>query len=378
MAYPSETDAVCLCRLLLLVALALLVCGLALFGIALRHTRAGVVAAYDRRVRVWESELRGFFEARAAFEVVATPAGGTPARPVTIELASTDAAEPRPLRDVGSDVLPHTPLRHEASGALTAGGGGGFDTSHVALTLRSRDGASGVACATPLGGDAGIALGYRQERDWPPARRSECSRRLGGSYVAGRGVCVTWHALAEVCVKVAASAREPRCWVPDAGGGGYGCEPGEGREWSVARYARLAGRAEPGRMAHERAEPGSMPPVSVVVRHAADPLIAARNLSAGSMGFGATDGVKALGGVELLVCAAGLGAPAVLFFLRRAACGRCGGRERERGRDAELEFAPLAGLREGEGEGEGGGGVGAHRGGRGGGRVAVRWVQSQS
>eukprot|EP00966_Prymnesium_polylepis_P092986 2152549-Prymnesium_polylepis.1 len=43
------------------------------------------------------------------------------------------------------------------------------------------------------------------------------------------------------------------------------------------------------------------------VRHAADPMIMAHNLTHDQMVFGLGDGIKAVGGLELLVCAAALG-----------------------------------------------------------------------
>ena len=53
------------------------------------------------------------------------------------------------------------------------------------------------------------------------------------------------------------------------------------------------------------------------VRHASDPHIVAANLTHSHMLFGVNDGVKAAGGVELLLCAAALASPALFFFVRR-------------------------------------------------------------
>lgn len=145
------------------------------------------------------------------------------------------------------------------------------------------------------------------------------------------------------------------CWAPDAAGGGIGCEPGEGGEWSAATYVAMDGlvptggaafRREPsvaawprvtvrghaglerppiGPLSLARSVPAQRPPARLrsrpawQVRHASDPAIAAHNLTGGTLQFGAADRVKTLGGVELLVAAAGLGAPALIFFARRAA-----------------------------------------------------------
>ena len=53
------------------------------------------------------------------------------------------------------------------------------------------------------------------------------------------------------------------------------------------------------------------------VRHASDPHITAVNLTHSQLLFGLHDGVKAMGGLELLVCAAALSSPAIFFFARR-------------------------------------------------------------
>ena len=54
------------------------------------------------------------------------------------------------------------------------------------------------------------------------------------------------------------------------------------------------------------------------VRHAADPYIVAANLTSGTFSFGASDTVKATGGLEAIICGLALAAPALIFFMNRA------------------------------------------------------------
>ena len=123
-----------------------------------------------------------------------------------------------------------------------------------------------------------------------------------------------------LCIKV--SMRDG-CWQPDAAGGGYGCEPDEGGDWSVGIFHSVAAHRTVSGPAFHRDPPPHVAVPQLRVRHAADPRIAARNLTAGTLEFGAPDTIKAIGAFELLLCAAALAAPAVIWFLRRMGVDAC-------------------------------------------------------
>ena len=122
------------------------------------------------------------------------------------------------------------------------------------------------------------------------------------------------------------------CWQLDEGGGGYGCEPGEEGVWSPARYRHVRGARAAGGPAFHRDPPATLPKPMLRVRHAADPLVAAHNLTQDEMHFGASDGLKVLGGLELLITASVLALAPLCFFFRslRKAKARRG---RDRGGD---------------------------------------------
>ena len=91
------------------------------------------------------------------------------------------------------------------------------------------------------------------------------------------------------------------------------------------------------------------PRVTVRVRHADDPLIAAANLTGGALEFPLGDAPKVAGALELLICGALLSVPALVFFCTYGGCGPgwpChGGRYREgdtRVRLDDLELIPIA------------------------------------
>ena len=68
---------------------------------------------------------------------------------------------------------------------------------------------------------------------------------------------------------------QPCAGRADATGGGYGCEPGPDRLWSLGRYGHVRGVHAPGGAPFHRDAPYAAASPLLVVRHVADPLIAA-------------------------------------------------------------------------------------------------------
>jgi len=336
------SDATVCCALLLLVSIAMAAAGLFALRRASDHARGRLVALYDDRVDAWNARWRSELE-NTSFSAVATrlhssdkhEARPPPPPPLRLQPITTNEGA---LHDTGHDLRHYTPLRHEWRGPLGGGGGGGggglaastveWSEARVRISLH----ASGTTI--DVASERGLVLGFRE---LGRSGRSACGASRGGgasgSFDPGSGVCEHYYSLAEVCVKVRRDGGGG--WVADPTGGGIGCEAGERGLWSPARYARVAGQVAPAGPAYERAAPAAVAAPLLRVRHAADPLIAARNLTHDSLAFGTPDFVKLAGGVELLVCAAALAIPALVYFC--AGCCAAGGsstlgsRRRQRG-----------------------------------------------
>lgn len=317
-----DADVKCFCGLLLALAGALAFAALALGVAATHHERDHAVRVYDNSVAAWEASNRAAFEDAAfVFRVQAVErdaesthhTGDADGRDVATAaaLSRNGSSEPTLLRDHGADLHGYRPLRYEWRGPLLPAGAGWAEPV-LRVSLEARAPTRRTVCTQPLGGADGIPLAYRVETP-AVSPRQQCVSIQGGSYIAAHGTCVTYHALHELCIKV---SLVDGCWRADGGGGGYGCEPGAQGDWSVGVYRHVVGRRAPGGTSFHRDPPLLTPSPVLRVRHASDPRVAALNLTGGTLAFATPDTVKALGAFELLVCAAALATPALIFFLR--------------------------------------------------------------
>jgi hypothetical protein len=145
----------------------------------------------------------------------------------------------------------------------------------------------------PLGAFALVEKTRRRSNGW-----KACKYQHGGYFRAG--MCTTYTVLDTLCVKVSKDSEkgsERRKWTANATYGGPGCDPR--REWRVE--SKKITRAPPG---------GSDPTLSnvrrlgsgrVIIRSAHDPLMAAMNLTEGSMFFAEKQASRSAAGVVLLV-----------------------------------------------------------------------------
>ena len=309
-----DSDRVLGCSLLLLLALAIFIAGVAVLLNAGRHTRNKLIERYAAAVDTWKETTRSAFT--DAIFVVEVSSSSFDA----IQLEPTRITESEPK---DSDLPAYKPLRYE--GRLHYNHSS-WTERPLHFTLHSRVTESGRNCVSePLRGAEGIRFGYHEVHDWSHDPPRACASRQGGSFDTARRVCVTYMALRELCVKVSRSA-ENSCWKLDASGGGYGCAPRADGLWSLGTYRRV--RAEQqrppgdGESYHMRAATPDMtrPEYAplIRVRHAAEPYIVAANLTSGTLSFGASDTVKATGGLEAIICGLALAAPALIFFMNRA------------------------------------------------------------
>lgn len=317
------SDATFCCAVLLAISISLALAGLWALRRAGDHTRGRLVALYDARVEAWTMRWRAELES-ATFSATVSQvrpssnereARPPPSSPLRLQPNTTKES----LHDGGHDLRHYKPLRHEWRGPLGGGGGPAASTAawseaRARISLHASAPSDGAHATTiEVASERGLVLGFRETGR---SGRLACSAPRGGgsgSYDPGSSVCEHYYSLAEVCVKVRRGDGGSG-WVADETGGGIGCEAGERGLWSPVRYTRLAGRVEPAGPAYERAAPVRVPAPLLRVRHAADPMIAARNLTHDSLAFGTPDFVKVAGGVELLVCAAALAAPALVYF----------------------------------------------------------------
>jgi hypothetical protein len=312
MTYDPQGDTACVCRLLLFISVCVALAGVYLLHLSSLHTRAHAVMTYGEVVQQWTDHVRVRFR-EASFTLQTNLTRKADDRRNTNEgvlIHLTTNASTELLPDRGSDLLAYEPLRYERV-ALLLPHRTSWVEEDVRLTLVTRAPGSSKRCTFELGGAEGLPVAYRQA--WPYSR-AECGARLGGSYNPSSGQCTCFYAVSEVCIKVSLMAG---CLTPDASGGGVGCEPGKEGLWSPVRYKRLKGARAVGAPSFHRDPPQHIGRPTLRVRHSADPMISAHNLTHDRLDFGIGDGVKALGGIELLMCAIALGLPAVYFFLRR-------------------------------------------------------------
>lgn len=277
-----ESDRVTCCGLLLFVSGAVGVAGIVSLLTATHHTRAQMVGVYRESARLWTAQTRRPF-ADAEFVLNLTTVGGTN---IAVNLDRTHAPESH--RPAGNDIPLYMPLRYTTDHELLYS----WAEPHIRFQLQaSAPFHEGTQCASEiLGGAGGLPLAYHLDSPWSHGG-ALCASRHRGSFDAARSVCVTYHALTRLCIKV---ALRDGCWSPDASGGGYGCEPGADGLWALGTYESVAGNHADGAEAFHRDPPTRAPPPNLLVRHAGDPLIAARNLTAGSLDFGLGDGMCVL------------------------------------------------------------------------------------
>lgn len=306
---PAHSDVWTGCALLLTVACTVAVAGMVVLINYSRHERGAKVQAYDESVRAWHLSAQQL--ERALFSLnVSWLGGGNRVRLVR------NRSDESTLPDDGRDLLPYEPLRFEWRGPLLSEGSG-WSELPLSVSLESvwRHG-HGLACPMVAIDGALLALGYVDSV--PSSSRQQCATRYGGSYEATERSCVVYRALRELCVKV--SIRNG-CWAPDGAGGGFGCQPGEDGSWAVGVYETRRGRRS-SRPFHRVAPAEASQPL-LRVRHASDPRVVAYQITGGTLNFGVSDTVKAVGGLEMLLLALALATPALLFFGLRwhKACG---------------------------------------------------------
>jgi hypothetical protein len=330
-----DADLAFLCWTLLAIALGLVIASITMLVDASHHERGHLVDIYDARVVEWERSREHF--ADAAFTVDLKLEGATDTS--NIKLKSNESVETIP--DHGLDLLPYEPLRYDLQhlplGEDSSDSAGEWSERSFSLTLRSSVPSSGSSCESKLGGVDGFSLGYRAERFHQGSQKS-CASHFGGTYVASQGACVTYYALSEICVKVSLHGG---CWRPDPSGGGDGCEPGDQNAWAVGVYRRVPGHRPAGGPAFNRDPPQQVVRPTVLVRHVADPVVVAQNLTAGSLNFGTQDYVKGIGALELLLCAVALGSPTIMFFMRRFYGRDCCGAEALRADSVRFTRVPV-------------------------------------
>ena len=180
-----------------------------------------------------------------------------------------------------------------------------------------------------LGARALVAKNERRSNGWKP-----CKYQHGGYYRAG--MCTTYTALDTLCVKVSRDPGSGR-WAANATYGGVGCDPK--REWRAE--SRKMTRAPVGGADPSLSTIRHLGSGRVVVRSAHDPLMAALNVTEGSMFFAEKQAGQAAAATVLLVVGVAASVPGVLLsapFASRAWRGRevlrrARGARREKGRE---------------------------------------------
>jgi hypothetical protein len=181
-----------------------------------------------------------------------------------------------------------------------------------------------------LGARALVSKSERRSNGWKP-----CKYQHGGYYRGG--MCTTYTALDTLCVKVSRDPGSGR-WAANATYGGIGCNPK--LEWRVEE--RKMTRAPVGGADPSLSTIRHLGPVGrVIVRSAHDPLIAALNITHGSMFFAEKEAGQSAAATVLLVVGFAFSVPGVLLsapFASRAWRGRevlrrARGARREKGRE---------------------------------------------
>ena len=212
-----------------------------------------------------------------------------------------------------------------ANDANASPGGGTSGGATPTASSGEEDAAESVS----LGARALVAKFERRSTGWKP-----CKYQHGGYYRAG--MCTTYTALDTLCVKVSRDPGSGR-WAANATYGGVGCDPKlEWRAESRKMTRAPVGGADPSLSTIRHLGSGR-----VVVRSAHDPLMAALNVTEGSMFFAEKQAGQAAAATVLLVVGVAASVPGVLLsmpFLARAWRGRevlrrTRGARRERDRD---------------------------------------------
>ena len=133
------------------------------------------------------------------------------------------------------------------------------------------------------------------------------------------GMCTTYAALEEICVKV--RQNDDGAWGVDDTHGGVGCDPNT--RWEPAKWRRCCERRASGRIRRfRRRDPRGGG--SVVLRSGSDPLIAARNITGGSMFFAEVEAGRSAAGTIVLIVGFVVAVPGACLawpFASRAARG---------------------------------------------------------
>ena len=203
----------------------------------------------------------------------------------------------------------------------TTGGGGAYNATEAlgelmrekeVVVLAHRSDGSGVIDRVPVGKYALVKRDVRRSGGW-----KVCKYQQAGYF--SRGSCTTYSVLDSLCVKVTQSASGE--WSADDTFGGIGCSPKQ--MWLPPKTRRMHAPLN-----------GQLPKLSTVrmlgagfvtVRSGRDPLIAAMNITHGSMFFAeseaeasATGTILLIVGIALLVPGIMLSTPYVKRFVRGA------------------------------------------------------------
>ena len=143
-----------------------------------------------------------------------------------------------------------------------------------------------------------------------------CKYQHAGAYAAG--MCTTYAALEEICVKV--RQNDDGAWGVDDTHGGVGCDPNTRWEPAKWRRVRAPGVGKDPAFSTTRSAGGG----SVVLRSGSDPLIAARNITGGSMFFAEVEAGRSAAGTIVLIVGFVVAVPGACLawpFASRAARG---------------------------------------------------------
>ena len=248
--------------------------------------------------------------------------------------AAAEPATPALTPDQERDVFEYLTVPREVVVRVTnpandANASPGDGTSGGATPTAS-SGEEDAAESVSLGARALVAKFERRSTGWKP-----CKYQHGGYYRAG--MCTTYTVLDTLCVKVSRDPGSGR-WAANATYGGVGCDPA--REWRVE--SRKMTRAPVGGADPSLSTIRHLGSGRVVVRSAHDPLMAALNVTEGSMFFAEKQAGQAAAATVLLVVGIAASVPGVLLsapFLTRAWRGRevlrrARGERRDKGREA--------------------------------------------
>ena len=239
-------------------------------GIDLRLRAEALLARYAAAVATWSGTARAAFAA-ATFSVAG------------VSLVA-DGSPDVPLADRGSGLPPsYAPLRFSLPAGAAAAAF--FGNAAVPYNLSTALALQLVANGSSLPVTAPLPL-FRQSWQSIASKTGgaaqTCVSVYSGLWDASSSTCYMYDALTSVCVQV--SPGSSGAWQLDSSLGGYGCDPASGFAGPSSTYVRVLATGTT--KAAPFAAPLSFANLSVTVRSASDPLLAALALTGGSLNFG--------------------------------------------------------------------------------------------